>query len=246
MRRPDLPLDLAEAAEASITAQSVATRKRPDLARIPAPPFPKAEFDKAGAKLQPQQDFPTVIASLAILTEASAAAHAAIWKGCAGGLAAANSYIEIQDEELDMLWWLIGERSVVLDRPFREVPLGERTFVLAKDLADTPHAAPGPHAVKSLLSRASVKEQDKVTIPECVNACDTDWLRTLVEGTNPSPVTRPLHLAIKRKIETGDSDSWVQAWAATTDLDATQKVSALAVAVLFYRERLIARSRIGE
>jgi hypothetical protein len=245
LRRPELPLDLAEAAEASLATQCEKTRARPDMAKLAAPDFPKADFEKSAAKVQGQQDWNGVIAAFGLVTEASRLAHESLWKRCSGALATAGSYIAIQDEELNMLWWLIGERSADLDRPFAKVPAPERTLVLAKELAELTAFLPGPPAVKSLLARACVNEQDEHTIAECVNACDDDWLHPLVEGAEPSPVTRPLHFAIRRRIEAGDKISWVAAWAATTGLDAAKKLSGLQIAVLFYRERLLARWRIG-
>ena len=57
-------------------------------------------------------------------------------------------------------------------------------------------------------------EQKEFTIPACVNACDDDWLRSLVNGIEPSPVTRPLHLAIRRRLEAGDKTLTVR-WSVT-------------------------------
>jgi hypothetical protein len=240
--RPDLPLDLPETAEAAMQAQAEGRRRRPDLSALRGTAFPKAEFDKAPAKVQAQGDFTGVIAALTAVTEASKVAFDAAAKHVNDGLTAANAFIAIQDEELQMLWWLTGGRSWDLDRLFAQVPVEERTLVLAKELAGLTLYPPGPPAIKALLARGGVEDKEDVTIAGCVNACDKDWLQSLVDGKDPSPITRPLHFAIKRKLETDDKTAWIAGWSAVTGLDAAKKHSALHVGLLFFRERLLART----
>lgn len=245
MRQPGLPLDLAQAADASLASLSETTRMRPDLDKLAAPDFPKSELDKVAAKVQGQFDVNGVVSAFKTLTEAAHHAHTMLWKRLSDGLAAAGSFIRIQDEELNMLWWLTGERSADLDQSFIRIPEDKRPLVLAKELAVLTTSLPGPSAVKPLLARSGVSEGKEFTIPACVNACDEDWLLPLVDGAEPSPVTRPLHFAIRRKLEVGDNISWITAWAATTGLDAEKKFSGLLISLLFYRERLLAQWHLG-
>jgi GTPase-associated system helical domain len=241
VNKAQLPFDLAEASEAGIQRQAELHRRRPDLSRLPIVAFPKGEFDKATQKFQSQVDLANVVPTLSLLIDACKAAFDALQKRCSDGLAAAGSFVAIQDEELEMLWWLVGDRSVDLDRPFAKIAREERPLVVAKELAQMTLYVPGPTAIKSLLARSGLKDTEKVTIPACVNACDADWLRPLVDAAEPSPVTRPLHLAIKRKLETLDNDSWVAGWAATAGVGADQKFSAQHLGMQFYRERLLGR-----
>jgi hypothetical protein len=55
----------------------------------------------------------------------------------------------------------------------------------------------------------------------------------------PSPLSTPLHAAIKRQLETGAGEAWVPGWAASTDVDATHTLPSLILGELFYRERLL-------
>lgn len=244
VNKPDLPFDLAEAAEFAILAQAETRRRRPDFGKLLSAAFPQAEFDKVAAAFNPV-DLNNVAPALTALVDAVRASHNALLQRCNDGLDAASAFINLQDEELEMLWWLLGERSTEMDRPMAKVSREERPFVLGKELADMTLHSPGPPAMKSLLGRGGAKESDRVTIPACVNACDVDWLKRLVDGADPSPVTRPLHLAIKRKLETGDDESWIAGWAAATEVNREQKFSALQVGMLFYRERLLAAARTG-
>lgn len=241
VNKPDLPFDLAEASEAGIERQAEVHRLRPDLKKLPAVAFPKGEFDKATQKFESQPDLTNVVPTLSVLIDASKAAFDALLTSCSDGLAATSAFVALQDEELEMLWWLVGERSVDLDRAFGKLAREERPLIVAKELAQMTLYLPGPTAIKSLLARSGLKESDKLAVPACINACDVDWLRPLVDGPEPSPVTRPLHLAVKRKLETLDNTSWVAGWAAATGVGADQKFSASHLGTQFYRERLLAK-----
>ncbi|MOA64383.1 hypothetical protein D3C78_1904110 [compost metagenome] len=61
----------------------------------------------------------------------------------------------------------------------------------------------------------------------------------MVEGVDPSPVSTPLHFAIKRQLETGPGEAWVAGWAAATGIDAQYALPGLTLGELFYRERLL-------
>lgn len=240
-RRPELPLDLVRAAESAIGTLSDGRRSRPALSALKMPEFPKAEFDKAPAKVKAQPDMNAVIEALGMVGEATKLANASMWKQFMKGIGLAETFIAVQDEELQMLWWLVGERSWDRDCPFTQLPIEERVLVLSKELAKQTAFLPGPRSVQALLSRASIGGSTEVTIADCVNACAADWLTDIASRVmSPSPVTQPIHTAIKGRVETGERGAWIGAWAATTGLDATKKHSPLVLATHFYRERLLA------
>ena len=149
-----------------------------------------------------------------------------------------ENFIAIQDEELQLLWWLFGGRSETLDRPFAEVPADAQPIVLAAEVAKATQFMPGPASAKPILSRAGLKERKKTAVVVAVNACERDFLGKLVKDVEPSPVTRPLHFAIHRKLEVGDDTSWPAAWSAITGIDADLAVAGVELGNLFYRERL--------
>lgn len=155
-RRPELPLDLVHAAESAIGALSDGRRNRPSLSALKMPEFPKAEFEKAPAKVKAQPDMNTVIEALGMVGEATKLANAGMWKQFMKGIGLAETFIAVQDEELQMLWWLVGERSWDRDCPFTQLPIEERVLVLSKELAEQTAFLPGPRSVQALLSRASI------------------------------------------------------------------------------------------
>ena len=156
----------------------------------------------------------------------------------------ALQYISIQDEELNMLWWLQGGHSDTLKQPFAEIPREQRPFVLARELAEATYAIPGAAAIESLLARAGVDDAEPVEIAAAIQALPLNWLKTAipeVDASKVSSVTTPLHEAFKRRLEVEGHDTWIPTWASVCDIDPAAKLSALRLADLCYCEQLIIR-----
>ena len=236
-RKLVVDLDLVGRAEESLFQGAQALRQRPDLKDLASTAAPKVNFADALKKMT-QFDANGVTAALndaaAVIEKSLKTLHGQILKA----VAEVSSFIAIQDEELQMLWWLVGGRSWSANQPFSEVSPNARPLVFAKELADFTNVSPGPESIKGLLSSAGLQGDRELTVFEAINACDEKWLSVLVEGRSPSPVTLPIHFGIVRKVETGDSESWIQGWAAGANLDKNRSLSALALGELFYRERL--------
>jgi len=238
-RTANVTMDLVAAAEEGLASAAEAVRGRPNIEQYLSKPIPSLDLKEATAKVREQANADGFAEAFGLAAKAIGAAVATVAKNAANAVSSANRFIAVQDEELQMLWWLVGERSWDFDCRFEAVAAESRPLILAKELAEMTNFLPGPRCITALLARAGLSERKKLTIPTAVNACSTDWLRKLVEGREPSAVTQPIHFAIKRKLETGDDTSWVAAWAAATELDATRMLSALTIGRLFYRERLL-------
>jgi len=155
-----------------------------------------------------------------------------------GLMQSVDSFLRMQDEELQMLWWLIGSRSVDLDVPFEKLPPEAKPLFLAKELAEDTELLPGPPSIKGLLSRAGLPET-AIDIARVINGADAVWLRGFLPEDEPSPVTTPIHYALKRQVETGAGQAWVAGWAAAVGAPTDLSVKSIQLAVLFYRERLL-------
>jgi hypothetical protein len=238
-RKPDLPIDLRVLGEAAIDRIADANRARPKLAVYMSTDAPKFDFEKAAAKVREQQNWEGVIAAFGLAAEGARNGFIGIARQQANAVRAIDSFIKVQDEELQMLWWLTGQRSEELDCAFDAVPANAQALVFAKELADHTEFLPGPASIKGLLSRAGLKNRKKVGIPAAINAADPEWLRGFVSDEEPSPVTTPIHYAVKRKLETGENEAWVAGWAAAAEVPPTMTLSPLTIGVLFYRERLL-------
>ncbi|QQO19095.1 hypothetical protein JJB98_03790 [Bradyrhizobium diazoefficiens] len=236
-RRTDFPYDFDAASEATIVRISERRRTRPALPRL-------SQIGRFGVdadtieKLKQGITHETVVAAVnMIAAQANAAARDMTVKASAA-IHAMEHFAAIQDEELQLLWWLFGGRSKKLDRPFAEVPADAQPIILASEVADATQFMPGPESVKPILSRAGLKERKKTAVAAAVNACDADLLREFVEGIEPAPLVRPLHFAIHRKLEAGDDTSWAANWSAVTGIDADATLPGIELGNLFYRERL--------
>jgi hypothetical protein len=236
-RAAELPMNLPVLAETAIGKIAENNRKRPDL-QHGLIELPKVTFATAKEKVQ-QFDANGVSAAFDAAAAAVATGFENIWKLVASAADSTSRYIAIQDEELEMLWWVFGERSKDLNQLFKDVPTKAQPLVFAKELADATEFRPGPISTKGLLSRAGLKENKKLTIPEAVNACEVSWLKSFMRADNVSPLSLPVHFAIDRKLETNDDSSWIPGWASSCGIDEKLALPVLTLGNLFYRERLL-------
>lgn len=238
-RKPSLPVDLPVLAEHALDRLADSARKRPSLTTHAPTDVPKLDFAKAIAKVQEAPNGPGMAEALGLAAEAMRAALTVLTRRQASAVNALDAFISVQDEELQMLWWLIGQRSEDLDCAFDAVPDAAQALVFAKELADHTNHSPGPRSIKGLLSRAGLKDRRKVALATAINAADAAWLARVVPEKEPSPVSTPIHYGIKRQLETGAGDAWVAGWAAAVGVVPTLALSQLALGVQFYRERLL-------
>ncbi|MGB8266897.1 MAG: GTPase-associated system all-helical protein GASH [Candidatus Velthaea sp.] len=239
-RKPDLPMDLEVIAESAIDQIAEASRKRPDMSRMTSSEAPKFDFEQAAAKVREQPANPDFVAqAFTLAADSIRSALSAAARQQATIVQAIDNFLRLQDEELQMLWWLTGGRSWDYDCAFESVPAEAQPLVFAKELADSTGTLPGPASVKALLSRAGLKERKKLTIPAAINAADTAWLQKVIAQDDPSPFSNPIHFAIKRQLETGAGEAWIPGWEATTGVSAIHSMSSLTLGMLFYRERAL-------
>ena len=238
-RKPDLPMDLSVLAKEAIDQAAETNRKRPDLAaqqQLRAPPL---DFGEAGEKAKGQPNGEGLAEALTLAEKAVTKVFNEITRRQASLANDLTRILRVQDEELQMLWWLTGRRSFDLDCTFDDVPVEVRPLVFAKELSDSTEFLPGPASVKGLLSHAGLKDCKKVALSRVINAAEVAWLRTFMPEYEPSPVSMPIHYGIKRQLETGVGDAWIAGWAAAVGVDENFAVSPLMLGLLFYCERLL-------
>lgn len=157
---------------------------------------------------------------------------------------AVQKYVAIQDEELDMLWWLQGGKSSSTGCAFDKIPEQARPFIFSRELADVTATLPGPLAIDSLLSRAGISGELKLTVADAVQNLDMSWLENTLkdcDGSRFSPLTTPIHEAFKRRGEVQGSDAWIGVWRSVCDLKNEEPLNSLSLAELVYYERLLVR-----
>ncbi len=235
-RRPNLPIDLTARAEAALVRIADNNRRRPRITVDREPPV--LDVPAALADLPDTFDAQALRAAFTSFVKAARVSLEGLTSRQAKALSAFERVLRIQDEELQVLWWLTNGRSLSLDRTFEAVPAEFQPFLFAKELSDQTTSLPGPRSIKALLMRAGLKDRKKLTVAMAVNAVDPSWLAAL-DGDGPSALTLPVHFAIARQMETGDAEAWVANWSAVTGIDASRQFHPSALAVQFYRECLL-------
>lgn len=233
-RTASLPIDLVISAENALTRLSAIRRKRPNLGnvKVESPEF-AFELDFSGVQANQPQTFKGLFEQF---QDALNGTLADLTEKFNGTLETVASATKMADEELDMLSWVFGGRSLVPDEAFGDVPAPQKPLVFARDLASLTKIYPGPTVVPALLSRAGINTTGKVTIVDAVNAVSAEWTATVLKGRKPSPASSPIHAALARREETGADGGWQAGWAATTGIDVDAALSPIALAELFYRE----------
>jgi hypothetical protein len=238
-RQPDLPMNLASLGEAAIDRRGEENRRRPLLEDHVSVEPPRIDFSKAATKVTQQPDAAGFSEAFKLAADSASVAVRALAQQQARAISAANDFIRVQDEELQMLWWLTGQHSEEYDCAFNGVPSDAQPFVFASELANLTEFQPGPPSIKAILSRAGLSDRRRLAVTAAVNAPRTEWLRSLMRDVDPSPVSTPLHFAVQRQLETGAGEAWIPNWAASTEIDAAHALPKLTLAELFYRERLL-------
>lgn len=227
------PMDLVGLGTTARLGLARTSRRRPSLE---LKPMPVLEVDTT-----PAEEADDNSESIRLLAEAFTDAMQHLADRQADFAERALRYMSIQDEELNMLWWLQGGRTRAGEL-FEKVPREHQPFVLARDLAQVTFALPGASAIGSLLERASIKDDEQLEIATAIQALPIEWLRiALPEAVKhkASPVTTPLHEGIRRRLEVRGEDSWIAGWAGVCDIDKASRLTPLQLADLCYCEQLL-------
>lgn len=148
--------------------------------------------------------------------------------------------VSLGEEELQMLWWLIGGHSWTLDAPFTDIPTLVKPLVFGKELGSLTQIAPGPASIAAILARAGVAG-DTVSVLDVVNGADIQWIKEVTSSNRLSPVTTPLHFALEMRHDIESDDAWLPVWASKSGLPPDISMASVQIAELFYREHLFLR-----
>lgn len=233
------PMDLVGMAKNVQTHLAETSRRRPALEQQKLV-NPQLDIQANLDALQ-EGNIATVRAAIDALRSASVKALGAIAARQRMFESAVQGYVRVQDEELDILWWLQGERCLTLEVPFADVPLENRAIAFAIELAALTKVLPGPTSLSSLLSRAGVDDRVQLTIPDAIQGIPKEWLTHLVpeeRASKVSVVTTPILEAARRRQEVDGENTWIAAWGTVTGLDQAAKLPALRLAESLYCELL--------
>lgn len=155
---------------------------------------------------------------------------------------AMQAFLDIQDEELRLLWWIIGGKSHKWDSNFTGIDSKARAVLLAEEASEMTISLSEPPSLKAIFSRVNVNEDDKFTIQESVNACGKKFLNRVANTGQVCPSIYPVHFAMSRAVEVNSSSTWVGPWSQAAGIGKTARISALDLAMQVYRERQLMNS----
>lgn len=149
-------------------------------------------------------------------------------------------------EEVNILWWLLSERSRRLERSFES--LGEASpLVLAEELASLTRVLPVVPSPEAFLERglrlAQTDPDAKQAIAAVVNEAPREWRQQTFESPSATieaflPITR----SIGRSLETNDAKSWVEPASSVTGVDLSAGRRLSEVSLQYYFEIMLARA----
>jgi hypothetical protein len=137
-------------------------------------------------------------------------------------------------EEVDMLWFHIGDWSNTLDVPRSSIPIKLLPTVAGIDLGGMVRDLPGPYGAYGIIRKTLGKNSDDfVTIPESFANLEISQISKL--ACESAPEIFPVHAALKLAARGGD---WLTALKATCPDVGELKLSQAELATQAYRERV--------
>ncbi len=114
--------------------------------------------------------------------------------------------LRLREEELNILWWLFGESSRDIGKPFATISPGVAAVVASSELADLTVLPPGPRSFQAVLDRvlrltAEGGPKAKTKIAIIVNELDPSWRNRAaarVKSLGGASALCPVHLMIAK------------------------------------------------
>lgn len=160
-----------------------------------------------------------------------------------------NTSTKVYREDSQILWWMTGEWSRDLNKPFKQLRHQEAAIVAGKELADLIEVLPGPNAAKTvlhkLLSVLLVENQKDGTLSTIINMLSKDWKQHVLEcypGDQTKEIT-PILTAISNSLAVEGASEWKPAFKKLTDFEPESiKMPLLELSYQMYLECLLVKS----
>jgi hypothetical protein len=152
-------------------------------------------------------------------------------------------------EQMDILWWLLGEHTLDGKKAFSGLGIPEACYWGAKDLAKLTRFMPGPFAAPAFLHRMLRLVKDRlpaqVRISDAVDECEKEWKEQWLPelgGQQQIPDASPMLFAIAKSVEVGGGSGWTAAFDHATGLSASAKLAPAQLALQVYNEVSLLRA----
>ena len=144
--------------------------------------------------------------------------------------------LTIQDEEIQILWWMTGGYSSLWNNFFNNLDINAQPLFLSKEIAIMTTIMTEPPSLKSIFNRILNVDIQKVTIPTAVKSCTVENLNKLIKGKQLFPTIFPLHFAINRALEAEGEGSWTSVWNKLTGISQNKKFNTVELSFQLFRE----------
>ncbi|WMJ81435.1 GTPase-associated system all-helical protein GASH [Clostridium sp. MB40-C1] len=88
----------------------------------------------------------------------------------------------LKSEDSEVLWWMIGEWSYDLNKPFKKIDDNFIPILIGKEMADKVNVLPGPFAAKAVINKILSNYEDRqLYIYNYAEKIEKDWLNRFVK-----------------------------------------------------------------
>ena len=202
------------------------------------------ETSKATASIATTLDAATVKTAIeAVVAEAKAAEARAIEKFNSALDQLTTENVRLA-EEVDLLWWHLGGRSYILERPLDSVEATSLPFVIGSDVAQMVNDLPGPHGALGIIRKAlGASADDKQTIEVTLKAIKSEDRDKLLVGARDKDVIASLHYGLALLDDEVTADSFAKTFQKRTALSPSAELTRFEIAAQAYFERLFIKGR---
>jgi hypothetical protein len=149
-----------------------------------------------------------------------------------------ENFVSIQDEEINILWWVISNYCSILNQQYSEISIEEAALLCTKELSELINFIPGPIAstafFTNILSKTKNYNETLFPISEIINKSKltiNNW-----PDINNIENICPLTFGILKYYEANKKKSWGTAFKAKTNINASSKLPVLQIAQQFFYE----------
>lgn len=160
------------------------------------------------------------------------------------------SRLRLREEELNILWWLFGESSRDIGKPFAAISPGVAAVLASSELADLTVFPPGPRSFQAVLDRvlrltAEGGPRAKAKIATIVHDLDPSWRNRAaarLRSLGGASALCPVHLMIAKATEAATPADWPALVRASCTVAPDLEIDARALAAQVYEERMFVHS----
>jgi hypothetical protein len=243
-RKAEVYPQFVEIIKAAANDLAISTRRELDVRQIRVKALNK-ELGGSEEDLVPQNDFPAInrVLKAVNVDGQEMAKHLAQQVNTA--LNPMRSEVARLREETDMLWWLVGGESRIIDEAYADMKPGRAAFLIGSELAELSRTHLGPRAGTFLMNKAL--REGRTDKPSKIKIEAIPKLFTLEELSDVTPDSTisdvrdlcSVSNAISRASEVGSQTAWKKMYGNDGSLSETAAFSPSELANQSFREFLL-------